>query len=191
MTQDPFSSRAAENFLEGSATSAKWPTVGYVVEGTILPGYAMVQQRHYDENEPLFWEGKKMVIESKAVDKSRPVMQMIMPIQGKPTGETWEGIQNVRKALPDDDGQRTLYVKAALQAALKDALRKANAKLEPGAYIRVERIADGPQSNPRFQAPHRYSAIWTPAAQNPHRVAEFLEDLPSEDDNPFATKAPF
>lgn len=188
MTQDPFSTKAAESFLEGSATAAKWPTVGYVVEGTITE-FSMAQQMHYDENEPLFWEGKKMVIESKAIDKSRPVMQMIMPIQGKPTGETWEGLQNVRKALPDDDGMRTLYVKAALQSALKDALRKAGAKLEIGAYVRIERIADGPQTNPKFQAPHRYAATWTPAAKNPNAVTDFMAD--DADKDPFADKAPF
>lgn len=190
MTYDPFSSKAAETFLEGGATAAKWPQVGYVVEGTVT-GYSMAQQTDYDSGEPLFWNGNSRVEESKAVDKSRPVMQMLLSLQGKPSGETWEGLQNIRVALPDDDGARTAYVKGALQTALKDALRKASAKLEEGAYVRIERIADGPKSNPKFAAPHRYSATWTPAAQNPHAVADFLEQ--PQDKNPFApaTDAPF
>lgn len=181
MTQDPFSAKAAENFLEGGATAAKWPHVGYVVEGTVTD-YAMMQQTDYDSGENLYWVGNSRVEESKAADKSRPVMQMTMGLQGKPTGETWAGLQNERVALPDDDGARTAYVKGALQAALKDAIRKANAKLETGAYVRIERIADGPKSNSKFAAPHRYTAVWTPAAQNPNAVADFMKD---DEQSPF------
>ena len=181
---DPFSTKAAESFLEGGATAAKWPRVGYVVEGTITD-YSMAQQTDYDTGEPLFWDGKRRVpldqIDPGLQSAARPVMQMLLGIQGKPTGETWEGLQNVRVALPEDDGARTAYVKGALQTALKDALRKASAKLEIGAYVRIERIADGPKSNPKFAAPHRYAAVWTPAAKNPNAVAEFTQD----DDAPF------
>lgn len=188
MTYDPFSPKAAESFLEGGATAAKWPQVGYIVEGTVT-GYSMQQQTDYDSGEPLFWVGNSRVEQSKTDVHTKPVMQMLLEIQGRPTGETWEGLQNVRKTLPDDDGMRTAYVKGALQAALKDALRKAGAKLEVGAYVRIERIADGPQPNPKFAAPHRYAATWTPAAQNPNTVSEFLKD----DADPFAPgqTAPF
>lgn len=175
MAHDPFSDKAAENFLEGSATAAKWPKVGYVVEGTVL-NYRMAQQSSYEDSEPLFWEGKKMVIESKAVDKSRPVMQLIMEVQGAPTGETWEGLQNVRKALPDDNGVRTLYVKANLQRSLKEALGKAGSRLEVGAYIRVERVSDGEQSDKKKQAPHRYASVWTPAKQNAAHAQSFMDE---------------
>jgi len=175
MTYDPFSTKAAESFLEGGATAAKWPQVGYVVEGTVTD-YSMAQQTDYDSGENLYWVGSSRVEESKTENHSKPVMQMLLTLQGKPTGETWEGLQNIRKALPDDDGMRTAYVKGALQAALKDALRVANTKLETGAYVRIERVADGPKSNPKFAAPHRYTATWTPAAQNPHAVADFMDD---------------
>src|SRR5512139_4280936 len=87
MAHDPFSEKAAENFLEGAATAAKWPKPGYVVEGTVL-SYRMDHQKDYETSEPLYWEGKRRVIESLATDKSRPVTQMIMEIQGAPTGET-------------------------------------------------------------------------------------------------------
>lgn len=184
MSYDPFSEKAAENFLEGGATAAKWPTVGYVVEGTVT-GYSMQQQTDYDTGELLFWDGKKRVpldqIDVKFRGIAKPVMQLLLDLQGEPTGETWEGIQNVRVELPDDDGARTAYVKGALQAALKEALRKASAKLENGAYVRIERITDGPKSNPKFAAPHRYAAVWTPAAQNPKAVGDFLTD----DEPPF------
>lgn len=174
-TYDPFGSKAAENFLEGGGTAAKWPDVGHVVEGTVI-GYSMQQQTDYDSGENLYWVGNSRVEMSKAEDQSRPVMQMLLEIQGEPTGETWEGLQNVRKELPEDDGMRTAYVKGALQSALKDALRKAGTKLEVGAYVKIQRTADGPKSNPKFAAPHRYAAQWTPAKKNPKHVAQFMSD---------------
>lgn len=185
MSNDPFSSKAAEDFLSGGATAAKWPRVGHVVEGTVTK-FSMAQQTDYESGELLYWQGNSRVVESEAEDKIRPVMQLLLELQCEPTGETWEGLQNVRKALPDDDGARTAYVKGALQAALKEALRTASAKLEAGAYVRIERTADGPKSNPKFAAPHRYAAVWTPAAQNPKALAEFESDAPTADDNPFA-----
>ncbi|HKY45026.1 MAG TPA: hypothetical protein VJM50_18190 [Pyrinomonadaceae bacterium] len=183
MAYDPFSDKAAENFLEGSATAAKWPKVGHIVEGTVT-SFVMAQQTDYDTSEPLFWEGKKRVVDSKAEDKSRPVMQLLLEIQGEPTGETWEGLQNTRVELPDDDGMRTLYVKGGLQASLKQALKTAQARLEVGAYVKVRRIEDGPKSNPKFAAPHRYASEWTPASKNPKAVSSFMEE--AQDENPWA-----
>lgn len=188
MTYDPFSDKAAEQFMEGGGVAAKWPTVGYVVEGTVT-SYSMMQQTDYDTGEPLFWDGKKRVPLDKIEPPRpgmqalppKPVMQMLLGIQGQPTGETWEGLQNVRVALPDDDGARTAYVKGSLQTALKEALRKSGGKLEVGAYVRIERIADGPKSNAKFAAPHRHAAVWTPAAQNPHAVNSFMD----EEQSPF------
>jgi hypothetical protein len=184
MARDPFSTEAAENFLEGSSTAGKWPKVGYVVEGTVTD-YVMAQQTHYDSGENLFWEGKRRVEESKVEDKAKaePVMQMLLTIQGEPTGETWQGLFNERVELPDDDGARTLYVKAGLHAALKDALRQSRGRLEVGAYVRVERVKDGPKTDPKFAAPHRYNAVWTPASKNPRKVEAFM--APAEDESPF------
>ena len=173
--EDPFGSKAAEDFLDGAATAAKWPKVGAVVEGTVI-GYSMAQCRDYDENEALFWEGNKKVIESKATDKSKPVMQLLLELQCEPTGETWQGLANTRVELPEDDGMRTAYVKGALRSALIKAQRTAKAKLEVGAYVKMTRTADGPQPDPKYAAPHQYAAQWTPAKQNPKHVAQFMSD---------------
>lgn len=182
MAKDPFSDDAAAAFLTGSSTAAKWPKIGYVVEGTVL-NWRMAQQTDYDTSEPLYWEGKRRVMESVATDRSRPVMQLIMEIQGKPTGETWEGLGNTHKVITDDDGKRTLYIKAYLQSAIARALKDASGKLEEGAFIRVERIADVPSQDKKRQAAHNYRATWTPAAQNAEAASSFLNE--PEDDNPF------
>lgn len=182
MAHDPFSDKAAESFLEGAATAAKWPRQGHVVEGTVL-SYRMDHQKDYETSEPLYWEGKRRVIESLATDKSRPVTQMVMEIQGVPTGETWKGLDNERVVIQDDDGVRALYVKAGLHAALKDAMRNSRAKLETGAYVRIERIANGPKTDPKKAAPHRYSATWTPARENLKAAQSFMDD--EADEAPF------
>ena len=190
MATDPFSEKAAEQFMSGSAVAAKWPTVGYVVEGTVL-NWHLSHQRHYDLNEPLYWVGKTMVPESQTTDHSNPVRQLVMEIQGKPTGETWTGLHNTRKALPDDDGKRTLYIKAKLQQAISKALNDAGAKLQEGATVSVERVQDGEQPDKKKQAPHVYKATWTPA--DPSTAAEdfFAAGVP-DDDNPFTKgEAPF
>lgn len=180
MARDPFSEKAAESFLEGSATAAKWPKIGYVVEGTVL-SYVMRQQTDYETSENLYWDGKRRVIESLAPDKSNPVMQMVMEIQGEPTGETWKGLDNERVALPEDDGVRALYVKGGLHGSMKDGIREARGKLETGAYVRIERLANGPKTDPKKAAPHRYKTTWTPAAKNLRAAQSFME----EDEAPF------
>jgi hypothetical protein len=190
--QDPFAMNA-DSFLGGAAVAAKWPAVGYVVEGTVVD-WRMSHQTDYETSEPLYWVAKRMVKRSaitEPADLLNPVMQLIMNIQGKPTGETWEGLGNVRKALPNDDGARAVYIKGLLQTAFKSALRTAQAKLEQNAYVRIERIADGVQPDRKKQAPHDYKVIWTPAAQNPHVAQSFLDE--SDDVDPFAPKdkAPF
>lgn len=191
MANDPFG-LDANSFLGGAAPAAKWPTIGYVVEGTVLD-WRMSHQTDYETSEPMYWVAKRMVKKSaitEPADLLNPVMQLIMNIQGKPTGETWEGLQNIRKALPNDDGARAVYIKGALQAAFKSALRLAQAKLEQGAYVRIERIADGIQSDRKKQAPHDYKVLWTPADQNPHAAQSFVDS--AEDADPFAPKdAPF
>jgi len=191
MSNDPFGN--ADAFLGGAAVAAKWPKIGYVVEGTVID-WRMSQQTDYEPTAHLYWVAKRMVKKSaitEPADLLNPVLQLIMNIQGKPTGETWETLQNIRKALPNDDGTRAVYIKGALQSAFKVALRNAQVRgPEAGAYVRIERIADGQQADRKKQAPHNYTVLWTPASQNAQAAQSFLEE--AEDENPFAPKdAPF
>lgn len=171
MAKDPFSDDAAEDFLSGGGISAQWPTVGFVVEGTIT-GWSMQHQKGYESGEPLYWVGKTMTDESKTTDHSSPVRQLVLEIEGEPTGVKYDGTNDYAEIkVPDDDGARVVYVKGALQKALKDAIKTAGGKLEVGAHIQVKREKDGPKTNARYKAPHRYSAVWVPAAQNPKALA--------------------
>jgi hypothetical protein len=172
---DPFSADAAKaaQFLGGGTVSAKFPKPGFVVEGTIL-SFRMAQQTDKDSGELLFWEGREKVEQSKLKfpQSAKPVEQLIIEIQGQPTGVTWETNRYVEKPIPDDDGMRTLYVKGSMQKALGKALRDAGVRApEIGGYIKVTRGQDVKIGN---NWGHTHTAQYTPAAQNGHQAAGFL-----------------
>jgi hypothetical protein len=142
---DPFSAdaAAAANFLGGGTVAAKFPTEGFVVEGTIL-SFRMAQQTHMKSGELLFWEGKDRVEQSKLKypATAKPVEQLVIEMQCEPTGITWESNRYVERQLPDDDGVRTLYVKGGLAGALGKALRDAGVRA-PEDPARQGRQASG------------------------------------------------
>lgn len=179
---DPFSADAAKaaQFLGGGTVAAKFPQPGFVVEGTIL-SFRMAQQTHKDSGELLFWEGKERVEQSKLQfpQSAKPVDQLIIEIQGKPTGITWETNRYVEKQIPDDDGVRTLYVKGSMQKALGKALRDAGVRApEIGGYIKVTRGQDVKYGN---NWGHTHTAQYTRADQNGEAAGQYL----AQSDDPF------
>lgn len=186
---DPFSVDAAKAaaFLGGGTVSAKFPKPGFIVEGTIL-SFRMAQQTDMESGELLFWEGRDKVEQSKVKfpDGAKPVEQLVIEIQGEPTGITWETNRYVEKQLPDDDGVRTLYVKGGLQFAIGKALRDARVRApEIGGYLKIQRGQDTKRPGSKYFS-HSYTAQYTPAAQNGHQAAGFLAQ--GEDGEP---KDPF
>lgn len=172
--------RSAEDFLDGGASvAAKWPKEGFTVEGDVL-GWSptAVQMTDIKSGEPLYWEGKKKVEESKLqfpeTSKQNPCLQITIDLQCEPTGETWESNRYIRKELPDDDGVRTVYVhgqlakavrKARQDAAQKYKLGTRTAPLEVGAHVKITRGQDQKFANDYFG--FTFTAEWTPAAHNP------------------------
>ena len=176
MTIDPFASVA--QFLAGGLTAAKFPSVGFTVEGTVTAA-VVKQQTDYDDGTLLTW------------DDGSPKMQMIVDLKCEPTFKTWETIKYTEKALPQDDGMRALYVKGNLQRALQAALRQASAKFEIGGRIKVTRIPDGPRKTKSREPAYEFAVEWTPANKNAASAADFLAE-PATDENPFAKgAAPF
>lgn len=174
---DPFSADAAKaaQFLGGGTVAAKFPTEGFIVEGTIQ-SFRMAQQTHMDSGELLFWEGKDRVEQSKLKfpQAARPVEQLVVEIQGEPTGITWETNRYVERQLPDDDGMRTLYVKGGLSAAIGKALRDAGVRApEIGGYLKVRRGKDTKRQGSQYFS-YTYTAQYTPAAQNGEAAGQFL-----------------
>lgn len=178
---DPFAD--ADSFLSGgSNVAAKWPNVGTVFEGTVAGWDGPVQMTDMDSGEPLYWEGSKKTPESQVknmrIAEKQPAMQLLIHVQGPVTGMTWETNQYIEKSLPDDDGMRTMYVHGELQKAIKKALTEADASLEKGAHVRVERTKPVKKGN-GFWA-YTYAAAWTPAPKDPNAALD-AAGAPDED----------
>ncbi len=186
MGQDPFGD--VKGFLTGGSVAAKFPEVGFTFEGTVV-AYRMAQRTHIDSGEPLYWEGKKPTEESKLqfeASKKSPAMQLIMELQGEPTGITWDTNRYIPRKLPDDDGMRTLYVTGNLQRALAKALRDASgAEIETGAYAKITRGEDAKVPGSKYLS-YTYTAEWTPASANSKAATDFVGDPDAADGDPFA-----
>ena len=182
-----------EGFLSGGgATAAKWPKVGDTFGGTVLD-FSIQPQMDYDSGEALFFDRatKSKYTQSQAPAGAEPMYQLEITVQGPATGITWKGLQNTPVDLPDDDGKRRLFVRAALRGAFLKALKDAgNAKLEIGGRVDIVRIADKPASNAKYADAHQYEATWTPAGQNPDSAMAFLAAGSPEDEAGPAAPAP-
>jgi hypothetical protein len=192
MGHDPFAGspdKAAAAFLSGGNVSAVFPAVGHSYRGTVLD-FKMRQRTDYDNGEPLYWEGKRAVAESKLKDPAKTAtddnaaMQLVIDLQCEPTGITWKGMEYDETKLDDDDGVRSLYVRGAVQKALSRELRRHGLQVpERGGLIEITRGPNGPKTDPKFRAPYTYTVTYTPADQNPDAAAKFLAG--GEDDDPF------
>lgn len=193
---DPFSSNTRQEirgFLSGGSVAAKFPENGFSVEGTVL-SYRMAQRTHIDSGEPLFWEGRQPVEESKLqfeASKRTPCEQLIIEVQGEPTGVTWETNRYIQKKIPNDDGIRVLYVTGGLQKAFAKALQKAGgAEIESGAYVKVTKTGEVQRKGSKYHS-FVYEVEWTPKATNAKGVGDFMASDPEAgpegpQDDPFA-----
>lgn len=181
MSYDPFDVR---QFISGGASvAAKFPKVGFSVEGTVL-SFRVSQRTDMKTGEPLFWEGKQTVKESAVQfsgSKNSPAMQLLLTVQGEPTGVTWETNQYIEKKLKDDDGVRTFYIHGNFQKALAKALD--GAEIEEGAYIKVTR---GDSVKMGDFMGFTFKVEWTPAAKNTKAATDFVGSPDDDGADPFA-----
>lgn len=149
LTQD-----ANEFLMGGGVKSAKFEAVGTVVKGTIVAKPELQQQRDIKDGKPLTW------------DNGDPKMQVKIVLQTEQRDDA------------DDDGRRSLYVKANMLKAVQDAVKKAGAKgLEVGGVLGVKYVKDGEKKNKGFNAPKLYAAKYEApdpmaAAAEPEAAAE-------------------
>lgn len=203
MTVDPFASstddddKEAAAFLSGGSSSiaAKFPTEGFVVQGTVLD-YRVTDQTDMDSGEPMFFYAKKLVKESDLTEaqlrRANPAKMMVIELQCEPTGITWETNQYIEKPVPDDDGLRSLYVRGNMREAIQQAIKDAGARgPERGAYLQIRRGKSVKRKGSQF-ASHTFTAKWTPAAQNPHapQQTEAENFLSAKSDDGFAPVGP-
>lgn len=136
----------ADAFLTGGGSaSAKFPTIGSSVTGTIAKPPTVSQQTDIKTGKPLVW------------DNGDPREQLVVTLQTA-----------LRDNGEDDDGLRSIYVKGSKKAgsqslhdAVRGAVQAAGAKgLEVGGTLTVTYIGDGIASGPGMDPPKQYSASY-------------------------------
>ena len=134
-------SETVAGFFSGGGRSAKFPTPGSKVEGTITKVHPPEQQVDFESRQPL--PGK---------------YQIRIELQTEERDPDIDG----------DDGGRVLYVKGWMQGAVGDALRAAGVKEpEVGGKLAVTYTQDGPPTRPGLSGPKQYTAVYTaPGAGN-------------------------
>ena len=142
------------DFLNQSgAPAAKFPEIGTTVKGTVIAA-EVKQQTDMDTGQPLTW------------DNGDPRMQLIVTLQ---TDER-------DPDLNDDDGTRRLFAKGNMLTAIKAAVKKANARLEPGGTLVVKYSGDGEQKKRGFNPPKLYEAAYKAGAPQQADVDSLLGD---------------
>lgn len=130
-----------ERFFYGDPIpTAKFPSVGSTVSGTIVD-LQTAQQQEYGTRKPLFW------------DDGKPRMQLIITLQTE------------ERNGPDDDGRRKLFVMKGVQVAVRDALTAAGVR-EPlvGGWISVTWDSEKPSDTPGYNPMKVYTAEYRPPA---------------------------
>jgi len=124
---------AVSDFLTGSGVpSAKFPTIGTTVKGTVEAA-EVTDQRDLEGNVRTWDDGnpRKQVVITLVTDERDP-------------------------EIDDDDGRRKVYAKGQMQVALREALKKAGARLEVGGTLAVKYESDGTASKAGYNAPKIY-----------------------------------
>lgn len=145
--------------LGGGAASAKFPTIGTVVKGTITQT-DVTQQTDFSTGALKFWDDAK----------TQPMMQVVVTLKTDERDPTDDS----------DEGLRKLYVKGQMQAAVREALRAAQAKLEVGGTLAVQYTSDKPAEKRGHNPAKQYTAQYKP----PSAGTAAANDLLGADDAP-------
>lgn len=186
MAFNPFDPPSVEDFFSGGApVAAKWPKIGFTVEGTVLD-WSLVQQTDMATGEFKFFEDKKLKKESELSnpEKARPAYELRLDLQCEATGVTWEGLAHTEKVVPDDDGIRRAYVYGNMQKSLGRAMSDAGAAApEKGARVKITRTKDVKAA---IGTARTFESVYAPAAKNATAVGDFLsQDTDDKSDRPF------
>ena len=142
--------------LATGVPSFKFTNIGAIAKGEIV-SLDMQQQNDFESGAPLWWDEAK----------TQPRMQLRIVLA---TDER-DG---------DDDGRRAIYVKGQMQAAVRDAIKKAGAdKIEEGGTLAVKYDSDGEPpksaSGKPLNPPKQFVAQYQPPSVTPAAVA--VDDL--------------
>lgn len=147
----------ANEFLQGGgAPPVKFPTIGTSVSGIVQS--SKVQQQNDIDGKPKFY------------DDGNPMKQLVITMLTEEHDST----------IPNDDGSRRLFVKGALKFAVTDALRKADAELNPGGHLTVTFTSEIPSTKRGYNNAKQYEAVYVAGAVVPAKSStqEFLDEEP-------------
>lgn len=130
------------NAARSGAPAAKFPSVGYVLDGIVTQRPRKAEQRDVD--------GKVKTFEDGTVR-----MQVLIEVQ-----------TSLRDPdVNDDDGLRTIWCKWEIQKAVSQALLDAGVKrVEIGGRLQVGRSQDEPPAKRGYQPTQKFVAKYTPPA---------------------------
>jgi hypothetical protein len=123
------------DFLAGGLPGAAFDEIGDEWTGTVISA-ERVQQTDYDTGVPVTW------------DDGQPKMMLHIDIATEVRDEEIVG----------DDGSRRLYVRGNLLTAVRQAMRAAKVRLEPGCILTVKYVDDGTPPKKGMNAPKLYEA---------------------------------
>lgn len=138
-----------DDLMQGGTPSAKFPTIGTVVQGVIVAEPVVRQAREFGTGKPQTW------------DDGRPQENVVITLQT----DQREG--------PNDDGRRSVYVKAWGDqiAGLRAAVQASGGKLAQGGTLAVRYAGDGERPASGF-APKLYEYRYTAP---PSQVDGFMQ----------------
>lgn len=159
----------ANELLMGSgARAAAFPTVGTIVRGEIVAEPKVQQQTDLDTGE------------AKTFANGDPMWQIVVVLQ------------TAERDGADDDGIRSLYVKANMQKAVKDAIAEAGAAdrgLQTGGQLAVQYSGDGEPKKRGFNAPKLYRAQYQPPVNSANALLGLTSPQPAAAPNAGAAPA--
>lgn len=123
------------DLLGGGAPSAKFTSHGDIHKGVITKAET-AQQTDFDTGKPKFY------------DDGNPMWQIVLTIQ----------TDQRDPEIPNDDGERRIFVKGQMLAALRAALRTVGAQtIEAGDTIAVQYTGDGEAKRAGMSGPKQYA----------------------------------
>lgn len=153
---------AMDLLMQGGGTGAQFPKIGHSYSGTIMSiGQARKQTDPKDNSVKTFADGS-------------PRWQVPVILATDARGKFDE--EGNPEEVPDDDGVRTLWVRADMQRALRDAVLAARKEYglspaqlagpEVGGLLTMTRGKNFPKKQAGMKAQYSYSATYVPASQN-------------------------
>ncbi len=131
---------SVEQFLSSGAKSAKFPTVGSKVSGSVV-GSELQQQTEFETGLP------------KTFNDGNPMLQLVVTIQTADREDS------------TDDGCRRIFAKGHMLAALKAAVKASGSSgLLNGQGITVTYVSDG-EARKGLAAPKQYDVTLTAGPQ--------------------------